>query len=442
MGLIKAGLGAAGGVMADQWKELFYCEALEADVLVAKGKKKTSGRSSNTKGEENIISNGSGIAVNDGQCMIIVEQGKVVEVCAEPGEFVWNTSTEPSIFTGGLGEGIKNTFSMIGKRFTYGGDTGKDQRVYYINTKEILGNKYGTANPIPFRVVDKNIGLDVDISIRCNGEYSYKIINPILFYTNVCGNVQDTYQREEIDSMLKTELLTAMQPAFSKISDLGIRYSSLPGHTMEISEALNEVLSKKWAENRGIVVASFGVNSVTAPKEDEDMIKDLQKTAVFRNGNMAGARLVDAQAEALKSAAGNENGAMMGFMGMNMAQNAGGMNAQGLFDMGQKQEAQNNPIENNNEPKKADSWNCSCGKSNTGKFCIECGKPKAEDGWTCKQCGTISKGKFCTECGAKKPEEALQYKCDKCGWEPEDPTNPPKFCPECGDIFNESDVKK
>ena len=317
MGLIKAGLGAVGGVMADQWKELFYCEALNADVLVAKGKKKTSGRSSNTKGEENIISNGSGIAVNDGQCMIIVEQGKVVEVCAEPGEFIWDTSTESSIFTGGLGEGIKNTFSMIGKRFTYGGDTGKDQRVYYINTKEILGNKYGTANPIPFRVVDKNIGLDVDISIRCNGEYSYKIINPILFYTNVCGNVQSTYEREEIDSMLKTELLTAMQPAFSKISDLGIRYSSLPGHTMEISDALNEVLSKKWAETRGIVIASFGVNSVTASKEDENMIKDLQRTAVFRNGNMAGARLVDAQAEALKSAAGNENGAMMGFMGMN-----------------------------------------------------------------------------------------------------------------------------
>lgn len=300
MGLIKAGLGAVGGVMADQWKELFYCEALNADVLVAKGKKKTSGRSSNTKGEENIISNGSGIAVNDGQCMIIVEQGKVVEVCAEPGEFIWDTSTESSIFTGGLGEGIKNTFSMIGKRFTYGGDTGKDQRVYYINTKEILGNKYGTANPIPFRVVDKNIGLDVDISIRCNGEYSYKIINPILFYTNVCGNVQSTYEREEIDSMLKTELLTAMQPAFSKISDLGIRYSSLPGHTMEISDALNEVLSKKWAETRGIVIASFGVNSVTASKEDENMIKDLQRTAVFRNGNMAGARLVDAQAEALK----------------------------------------------------------------------------------------------------------------------------------------------
>lgn len=373
--------------------------------------------------------------------MIIVEQGKVVEVCAEPGEFIWDTSTESSIFTGGLGEGIKNTFSMIGKRFTYGGDTGKDQRVYYINTKEILGNKYGTANPIPFRVVDKNIGLDVDISIRCNGEYSYKIINPILFYTNVCGNVQSTYEREEIDSMLKTELLTAMQPAFSKISDLGIRYSSLPGHTMEISDALNEVLSKKWAETRGIVIASFGVNSVTASKEDENMIKDLQRTAVFRNGNMAGARLVDAQAEALKSAAGNENGAMMGFMGMNMAQNAGGMNAQGLFEMGQKQEMQNQSVEKNNEPKKSDTWNCSCGSSNTGKFCKECGSPKSEDGWVCKQCNTMSKGKFCVECGAKKPEGVPQYQCDKCGWEPEDPTNPPKFCPECGDPFNESDKK-
>ncbi|NLK96279.1 MAG: SPFH domain-containing protein [Clostridiales bacterium] len=441
MGLIKAGIGAAGGVMADQWKEFFYCDALEADILVAKGRKKVSKRSSNTKGDENIISNGSGIAVNDGQCMIIVEQGKVVEVCAEPGEFIWDTSTEPSIFTGGLGEGIKNTFSMIGKRFTYGGDTGKDQRVYYINTKEILGNKYGTVNPIPFRVVDKNLGLDVDISIRCNGEYSYKIINPILFYTNVCGNVENTYERQEIDSMLKTELLTALQPAFAKISELGVRYSALPGHTMEISDALNEVLTKKWAENRGIVVASFGINSVTAPKEDEDMIKDLQKTAVFRNGNMAGARLVDAQAEALKTAAGNDNGAMMGFMGMNMAQNAGGMNAQSLFEMGQKQQSENQVSENKKEEKKSDSWTCNCGAENTGKFCIECGKPKQEDGWTCKECGAINKGKFCAECGAKKPEEAPLYKCDKCGWEPKDPAHPPKFCPECGDPFNEKDEK-
>ena len=195
MGLIQAGLGALNGTLADQWKEFFYCEALPKNVLMRKGQKQITGRSSNTRGNDNIISNGSGIAVADGQCMIIVEQGKIVEVCAEPGEFTYDTSTEPSIFSGKLGDSILETFKLIGKRFTYGGDPGKDQRVYYFNTKELIDNKFGTPNPIPFRVVDSKIGLDVDVSIRCSGVYSYMIANPLLFYTNVCGNVSDEYTR-------------------------------------------------------------------------------------------------------------------------------------------------------------------------------------------------------------------------------------------------------
>lgn len=464
MGLIRAMGGAVGGTLADQWKEYFYCEAMDADVLVCKGQKRVSGRSSNTKGSDNIITNGSVVAVNEGQCMIIVEQGKVVELCSEPGEFVYDTSTEPSIFEGKLSKSIKEVFATIGKRFTFGGDTAKDQRIYYFNTKEIIGNKYGTPNPVPFRVVDNNIGLDVDISIRCNGEYSYKIVNPILFYTNVCGNVEEEYERSEIDSMLKTELLTALQPAFAKISDMGIRYSALPGHTMEIADALNAVLSKKWAELRGIEIASFGINSVTASKEDEEMIKQLQKTSVLQNPNMAAATLVGAQGEAMKAAASNPNGAMTGFMGMGMVQNSMGTDAQSLFAMGQQQRMQQQnqaqqlaaqeqrsvvqagqPGHNNaavsNEV--SDGWVCECGISNTGKFCVECGKPKPQpvQGWVCS-CGTVNKGKFCMECGAKKPAEAPLYKCDKCGWEPEDPKNPPKFCPECGDPFDDNDIQK
>ena len=202
MGLIRAGLAAAGGTLADQWKEFFYCEALEKEVLVRRGYKKTSGRSSNKKGNDNIITSGSGIAVADGQCMIIVEQGKIVEVCAEPGEFTYDASTEPSIFSGSLGEGLMETFRTIGKRITYGGDTGKDQRVYYFNTKELVENRFGTPNPIPFRVVDSKIGLDIDVSIRCSGIYSYKIEDPLLFYANVCGNVSDEYTRDELDGQL------------------------------------------------------------------------------------------------------------------------------------------------------------------------------------------------------------------------------------------------
>ena len=478
MGLIKAGIGALGGTMADQWKEFFYCEALDKDVMVVKGQKRITGRSSNTKGNDNIISNGSGIAVADGQCMMIVEQGKIVEVCAEPGEYTYDTSTEPSIFAGNLGDSIKATFQTIGKRFTYGGDTGKDQRVYYFNTKELIDNKFGTPNPIPFRVVDRNIGLDIDVSVRCSGVYSYKIANPLLFYTNVCGNVEQEYNREEIESQLKTEFISALQPAFAKISELEIRPNALPGHAEELSEAMNEALTKKWGELRGLSVVSIAMNPITLPEEDAEMIKQAQRAAIMRDPTMAAASLVGAQTEAMKAAASNPNGAMMGFMGMNMAQQAGGMNAQNLFAMGQQQAVQQQAMQQQAvqqpaqpaqqvapgswkctcgatvtgkfcpecgtkkpEPVQQGAWKCKCGATATGKFCPECGSPKPTDeGWICS-CGAVNKGKFCQNCGAKKPEGAPLYRCDKCGWEPEDPANPPKFCPECGDIFDENDMK-
>lgn len=460
MGLIKAALGAAGGILADQWKEYFYCEALPTNTLAVKGQKRTSGRSSNTKGSDNIISNGSVIAIADGQCMIIVEQGKVVDVCAEPGEYTYDMSTEPSIFSGDLSTTIGETLMNIGKRFTFGGEAPKDQRVYYFNTKELIGNKYGTPSPVPFRVVDNNVGLDVDISIRCFGEYSYRVTNPILFYTNVCGNVEAAYDRGEIDGQLKTELLTALQPAFAKISEMGIRYSALPGHTLELADALNDVLSKKWADLRGIEIVSFGVSSVKASDEDEAMIKELQRNAAFRNPTMAAAHMVGAQAAAMQSAAKNEGGmgAMGAFMGMNMAQGAGGMNAQNLYAMGnQPQQSQyqsapgggfGTPAQQPAQPPRdydgMERWKCSCGAAVAGKFCPECGakrpEPVAADGWTCA-CGAVNKGKFCAECGAKKPAGIPQYKCDKCGWEPADPAHPPKFCPECGDPFDDGDLK-
>ena len=487
MGLIKAGMGAVGGVLGDQWKEFIYCESLKPDVLVAKGRKRTSsrGRSSNTSSEDNIISNGSTIAINDGQCMIIVENGKVVEICSEPGEFVYDASTEPSLFADGLNmQSVKNVFAQIGKRFTYGGDPGKDQRVYYFNTKEIIGNKYGTASPIQFRIVDQRIGLDADIPIRCFGEYSYKITNPILFYTNVCSNVENEYLRSEIDGQLKSELLGALNVAFGVMSEKGVRYSALPAHAEEIGDQLNEVLSKKWRDLRGIEVVSFGVSSVKASEEDEKYIRDLQ---ALSNPNARASFLTGATGAAMQTAAANEGGAMMGFMGMGMAgmQGANMMNGinqqmgyppqggypgalqgypqqggypgapQGMAvgaapagwtcscgqsgNTGKFCGACGKPKE---EPKAG--WTCSCGHAgNTGKFCAECGKPQqaaAPAGWTCS-CGTINQGKFCANCGSKKPADAPLYKCDKCGWVPTDPKNPPKFCPECGDLFDERDIQ-
>ena len=439
MGLIKAALGSVGSVLADQWKEYFYCDSMASNVLVTKGKKRTSSRNSNTKGSDNIISSGSVVAVNEGQCMMIVEQGKIVEFAAEAGEYTWNSSSEPTIFQGGL-EGLEGSWETLKRRFAFGGDTAKDQRVYFFNLKELVGNKYGTPAPIPFRVVDNNIGLDMDVSIRCNGEYSYKIADPMLFYKNVCGNVSQDYTRDQLDSQLKSEFLTALQPAFARISAQGIRYSALPGHTMDLAQAMNEVLSSKWGATRGLAIVAVGVNSVTASAEDEATIKELQKSAVFRNTNMAAAHMVQAQAEAMKTAAGNKNGAMMGFMGMNMAQSAGGFNAASLFQMGQQQPAASAPAAPAAPAAGANTWKCSCGAVNTGKFCMECGASKPADGWVCS-CGAVNKGKFCSECGAKKPASEPLYRCDKCGWEPEDPKHPPKFCPECGDKFDDEDIR-
>ena len=432
---------------------------------MTKGLKRVSGRSSNTKGSDNIISNGSVIAVADGQCMIIVEQGKVVDLCAEPGEYVYDFSTEPSIFCGSLSQGIKDVFKNIGKRFTFGGEPPKDQRVYYFNTKELVGNKYGTAAPVPFRVVDARIGLDVDIAVRCFGEYSYRITNPILFYTNIAGNVGDYYTRENLDSQMKAELLTALQPAFAKISEMGIRYSAVPGHAQELGNILNEELSAKWRDLRGIEIVSFGVSSLKASEEDEKMIKELQRNAALRDPTMAAAHLTGATAAAMQSAAANEGaGAAMAFMGMGMAGNMGGQ-AANMFQMGMQQQQMNQQMGQQPTPPPAgpaggvapaapaapaaDAWTCpACGTQGiTGKFCPECGgkKPAPQipfdaNGWTCAACGTVNKGKFCAECGAKKPEGVPKYKCDKCGWEPADPTKPPKFCPECGDPFDENDL--
>ena len=455
MGLIRAAISAVGGTMADQWKEFFICESLDADVLAVKGQKRIGSRSANKKGSDNLITSGSGIAVADGQCALIVEQGKIVEVCAEPGEYTYDASTEPTIFSGNLGSSLDQVFDVIGKRFTYGGDTGKDQRIYYINTKELIDNKFGTPNPVPFRVVDRNIGLDVDVAVRCSGVYSCRISNPLLFYANVCGNIEQEYRREELDHQLKTEFISALQPAFAKISDLEIRPNALPGHVTELCDAMNEALTGKWANTRGITVVSVAIGTIDLPKEDAEMIKQAQKTAILRDPMMAAATLTEAQAGAMKTAAGNSAGAMTGFMGMGMAAQNGGMNAQNLYQMGAEM-AQHNAGQNQQnvssqphmtapgkggEKEAAGKWTCACGAVNEKewKFCQECGKERPQEGWICS-CGAENKGKFCTECGKPRPKGTPVYQCDKCGWKPEDPKNPPKFCPECGDPFDANDI--
>ena len=473
MGLIKAGIGALGGVLADQWKEYFYCEALDMNTLVVKGQKRVSGRSSNTKASDNLISNGSVIAVADGQCMMIVEQGKIVEVCAEPGEFVYDTSTEPSIFSGKLGTSILDTFKAIGKRFTFGGDTGKDQRVYYFNTKEIMDNKFGTPSPIIFEVMNKRIGMSRTVNVRCNGVYSYVISNPLLFYTKVCGNVEQAYTRDMIDSQMKTEFVSALQPAFGALAELELRPAQLPAKVNELKKAMNEALKAEWVESRGISVEKIALNPITLADEDMKKIQEMEDSMSYgSNPFMMAGRMTTATANAMETAAGNSAGAMTGFMGMGMAGGAmgGGFNqAQNFYQMGMQQQQQQMAQQQAQQPaapaaegwkcacgatatgkfcpecgaKKPEpqvGWTCKCGATATGKFCPECGSPKpADDGWTCS-CGAVNSGKFCQNCGSKKPAGVPQYKCDKCGWQPVDPTKAPKFCPECGDPFDNGDI--
>lgn len=459
MGLIrlaKMGMDMIGTTMGDTWLEYFYCDSIPNDTLMVKGQKKVNdGHNINNKGMDNIISNGSVIAVNEGQCMIIVDNGKIVDICAEAGEFRYDNSSEPSIFAGKFLQSLGQTAVSAWRRFTFGGNAARDQRVYYFNTKEIMDNYYGTATPIPFRVVDNKLGLDIDTELKANGKYSFQIADPVVFYTKICGNVTDTFKKDNIMGMMKEELIAALTPALGTLVEQGIRYSELSRSNKELRAAMNAELKQDWMENRGLEMVSITLNP-SIPKEILEKIQSKQDEAAYKDPTMAAAGLAAAQMQAMKDAAKNEGGAMMGFMGMNMANMTGGMNAGNLYQMGAQQQMASQPQMAAQPQMMAGvasgpaagaaaailGWTCACGKAdNKGKFCMECGQPKPADaGWTCT-CGQVNQGKFCQNCGTKKPEGAPLYKCDKCGWEPEDPTHPPKFCPECGDAFDENDIK-
>lgn len=406
MGLILAALSATGSTLSDQWKEYFYCDALPADTICVKGIKRTSGFSSN-HGNDNIITDGSVIAVADGQCMIIVENGQVVDICAEPGEYKYDSKTAPSIFTGKLGDAVKNVFAQIGKRFQFGGQPAEDQRIYYFNTKEIPGLKYGTAAPVPFRVVDARANMDIMIRVKCFGEYSIRVADPILFYTNVSSNITNAYKVSQIEEQMKSELLTALQPAFAAISAKGINYAEVPAHTYELTETLNEILSKKWRELRGIEIVSFGMNSIKANEEDEKRIQDLQVAATYTSTIHAAAGQTYAAINGVQDAANNAAGAAVGFMNYNAATATSGLNPSALYaQAAQEQAAAAQAAQAAQAAPAPDSWTCpKCGKVSTGNFCSNCGTAKpADTKWICPKCGRENDGNFCANCGTAKPE--------------------------------------
>ena len=440
MGLIRVAIDATRQVIQDQYLEFFECPSMPDDVLIVKGHKSTKGNTRNSNIDD-VISNGSLIIVNKGQAMAIVDNGAVVEFTAEAGPFVFDSSAEPSIFSGSLGQNVVKTFKTIGRRISFGGHTGRTQQVYFFNTKLIKDNLFGTATPITFRAVDRNIGLDMDVHLSCHGSYNYQVVDPIMLFSNIAGNVEESYSRKDLDGTMKKEFIAAMRPSLAALSRLELRPSQVADHEPELAEELKKNLTQKWLEDRGIEIKEVNILSTEVPPDELKQISDLQKMATLRDPGLAAAKITEAQAEAMKTAAGNQGGAMMGFMGMNMAQMAGGMNNQSLYQMaGQQQQQYQQPA-----PQSApvQGWSCACGASgNTGKFCRECGKPKPApaESWTCA-CGAVNKGKFCMECGKPKPAGAPLYRCDKCGWEPADPKHPPKFCPQCGDPFDENDVQ-
>ena len=439
MGLIKEALGIAkqavgdatrnigtnafssiGGIAKDQYLEYFICDTMQNGVLAARGIKRD--KKGMNKGQDNIISNGSLIVVNAGQCAVLVDNGKITDLAAEPGEYRFESKEESSIFYGNLGENLLNSFQELGRRISFGGETPREQRVYYINTLEVRENLWGTASTIPFFIHDQVTGFQGDINLQARGEYTFRISDPIRFYNSIASAFTGaTYTKKDLQSIMKSDFMTALQPAIGSLSDygVGIRYSAITTKTDILVELVNQKLSKKWGELRGIQVVDITFDSIKATEEDEKRIKQFQDTAVYTNVNMAAARMTTATANAMEAAAANEQaGPMMAFAGMNMAQMTGGNNTANLFAMAQQQNAANAAAQPAPAPAPAAA---------------------PADSWTCK-CGTVNTGKFCQNCGTKRPAGAPLYKCDKCGWEPADPTNPPKFCPECGDIFDDSDI--
>ena len=419
MGLIRAIGAAVSTVAADQWKEFFTCDALSNDTLVAKGIMQTEGRGlfRRNKASTDIITNGSVINVNEGQAALIIDNGKIVDVCAEAGKFIWDSSSEPSLFGGEFFRGLADSFKKIGSRFTFGGDLGSQQRVYYVNTKEIIGNRFGTTTPMPY----DDPYYKTALYIRYFGQYSFKVADPILFFSAIAGNVQSTYTREALVATSTDEFMTALDSALARCAQDGVKFSQLPLKQREIAKYMAETLDAEWHDARGLEIVSVALAKVTPDDKSRARIEEFDSNVMHADPTAMTGGLAYAQMQAMKEAAKNDAGAMQGFMGFGMAANAmGGANTQSTL------------IENakalSDEKAAAKGVTCpACGASVNGKFCPECGaKIEVAEEWTCPACGRACRGKFCTECGAKKPEGTTV--CE-CGYTADAPF---KFCPECG----------
>ena len=467
MGIIKAALNAVGGGLADTWLEVIEPSDMGMTTVFAPGvaKAQNDKRNSNVKGTSNTVSNGSIIHVYEHQMMILVDGGAVVDYTAEPGYFKVDNSSMPSMFNGEFGANVKETFNRI----KFGGVTPGTQKVFYINTAEMSGIQFGTK--IPINYYDANY--DMDLNVRAFGRFGIRLSdNPLEFYQKVVPT-ENVTNSIPLDISILTEeryvmeLLDALQQALTEISTYNVRISQIS--TTKNREMLRKIMSDQldetWRVQRGMTITEIGLN-VSYDDETRKILSERNKGAMLKDANIREGYVQGAVARGLEAAGSNANGSMAGFMGMGIGMNAGGgfmgavsnnnmQAAQMQQQAAQQQAAQQQAAQQQASPAPASpdpaasaadaGWTCACGKTgNVGKFCAECGNPKpapTDNGsWTCPNCGAKNTGKFCAECGAKKPEAPKKIRCDKCGYEPDMNGPIPKFCPNCGDPINDSDM--
>lgn len=419
MGIIKATMSAIGGALGDQWLEVLEADSMGDTTLFTKGVKVRRGdsRNQNKKGTEDIISNGSVIHVYPNQCMLLVDGGKVVDFTAEEGYYKVDNASAPSLFAGNLGSTLKESFSRI----KFGGVPSTSQKAYFINLQEIKGIKFGTRNPINYFDSFYN----AELFLRAHGTYSIKITDPLKFYSEVIPKNADRVEVSQINEQYLNEFLEALGAAINSMSADGVRISYVVSKSRELSRYMQTELDEDWKALRGMEVLSVGLGGISYDEKSREMIDMRNQGAMLGDASIREGYVQGAVARGMEAAGSNANGSAQAFMGMGMAMNAGGgfMSAASASNQAQmERDRQAAPAA------PANGWTCSCGQTNTGKFCSECGSPKPAPAgtWTCA-CGAVCTGKFCPECGSPRP--AAEWFCTECGAKNDAGA---KFCSECG----------
>lgn len=415
MGIIRAVTSSVGGALADSWLEYIQPEMMGDQTVLTSGVavRKNSGRGQNRKGSQNLISDGSIIEVGESQCMLLIDGGKVVDYSAEAGYYKVQNNGAPSIFNGQLEETVRETFNRV----RFGGIPSGSQKVFYINTQEIKNIAFGTVNPINYFDDFYN----AELYLRCHGYFSIRVVDPLKFYSEAIPKSSDHVEITDIHKLYLAEFLTALQTAINQMSVDGIRISHVTSKSKELSDYLSAVLDDDWTNKRGMIVESVGISSLTYDDDSKKLINMRNQGAMLGDPSIREGYVQGSVARGIEAAGSNSAGAVQGFMGVGMGmQGSGFMGAASSANQQQMQREQQSAA-----PVAPTGWTCECGHSgNSGKFCSECGKTKAEkDQWKC-ECGNTCTGKFCAECGKSR-----NTSCPECGVEL---GGSGKFCANCG----------